>query len=200
MTKWHIVAIIVLATILGTVLWQSPPPILLELSDTALSKQSQYPDAFLVDSKTVQYNEAGHISHILLSDKTHFYEPDKTHPTRRALFTQPHFDFYDEQSSSEQHPISWQASSDTAKSLNGEEELLMMGNVSLIQQPKTGIIPTTINTEELLIKPNQQYAETDKPVIIKSESGVITSTGLTLSLDTDTMVLLSNVRSRYEPR
>jgi len=212
MSKWHILAIIVLLGILGAVLWQSPPPLLRDLVDT-ITPEVQYPDAFLINSKTTQYNEHGALSHIIVSDRAHYFEPQTKTSASYTLLTEPRFTFYDEthnkktsnnktsSTNIEQQNVTWHASSTTAKSVNNGEEVLLNGNVSLIQQPSSnGEIPTTINSEELLIKPNLQYAETDKPVIIKNSSSVTTSTGLILSLDTNTVELLSNVRSRYEPR
>jgi lipopolysaccharide export system protein LptC len=210
MSKWRIVIIIVLIIILGAILLQSPPAILRDLTDsTAL--EPVYPDAFFINSKTIQYNEQGNLSHIITSDKASHYERKTSTPESYTLLTKPHFTFYDHDTknisnnmstiTNKSGQITWYASSEAAKSINSDEEVLLSGNVLLTQQPHTeDTTPTTISSEELLIKPNMQYAETDKPVIIKSASNVTTSTGLTLSLDTNTVELLSNVRSRYEPR
>jgi lipopolysaccharide export system protein LptC len=212
MSKWHIIAIILLIAILGTIVWQSPPAILRDITDAAIPEQ-QYPDAFFVNAKTIQYNEQGNLSHVVISDRANYFEPKASTPESYTLLTEPRFTFYDvggnnsnnnEKTLTTKDPsqkIAWYASSKVAKSANNDEEILLSGNVSLIQQQDTdNTVPTTIHSEELLIKPNLQYAETNKPVIIKSASSVTTSTGLTLSLDTNTVELLSNVRSRYEPR
>jgi LPS export ABC transporter protein LptC len=211
MNKLHVVVITVLIAILIAVLWQSPPAILQDLADDVIPEQ-QYPDAFFINSTVTQYNEQGNLSHVIVSDKANYYEPKANTPESYTLLTKPRFTFYDDANNddngnknltktNEPHKVTWHASSDVAKSINNDKEILLSGNVSLIQQqPFDNIIPTTINSEELLIKPNLQYAETDKPVTIKNASSVTTSTGLTLSLDTNTVELLSNVRSRYEPR
>lgn len=214
MSKWHIIAIIILITILGAIIWQSPPAILRDITDTVIPEQ-QYPDAFFINAKTIQYNEQGNLSHIVISDKANHFDSKANTLESYTLLTEPRFTFYDvgndksnsngnKKTSTTTDPsqkMTWYASSKVAKSLNKDEEILFTGNVSLIQQQDTeSAIHTTIHSEELLIKPNLQYAETDKPVIIKNASSVTTSTGLTLSLDTNTVELLSNVRSRYEPR
>jgi lipopolysaccharide export system protein LptC len=221
MSKWHSLSIIVLIGILGIVLWQSPPAILKDLADTTTPIQ-QYPDAFLIKSKTAQYNAQGQLSHTVISERSNYYEPKENRLKNYTLLTEPKFAFYSETNAKDpkaevtsaekttnvkapdnanNNNIAWNASSKIAKSINNDEEVLLSGDVLLIQQPHAANgIATTITSEEFLIKPNLQYAETDKPVMIKDASSVTTSTGLTLSLDTNTVELLSNVRSRYEPR
>jgi len=206
MSKIHIIAITVLTSILCLVLWQSPPAILKELTDTAVANKPAHPDAFFINSKTIQYNEDGKTSHILFSERANHFEPEAGASTQNkldsyTLLTQPDIRFYNTQTSQADNQISWQASSDAAKSMNNNQEILMSGNVLLIQPTASDAeTPTTIESTTLLIKPDEQYAETDKPVIIKNASGVTTSTGLTLSLENNVIELLSNVRSRYEPR
>lgn len=214
MSKWHSLSIIALIVILSAVLWQSPPAILKDLADATTTSVQQYPDAFLTHSKTSQYNAQGKLSHTVISKRSNYYEPKDNRPESYTLLTEPKFAFYDDKNANDptskdsstkklinNNSIAWRASSEIAKSINNDEEVLLSGNVLLIQQPhSSNEIPTTINSEELLINPNLQYAETDKPVIIKDATSVTTSTGLTLSLDTNTVELLSNVRSRYEPR
>ncbi|MFT6102664.1 MAG: lipopolysaccharide export system protein LptC [Granulosicoccus sp.] len=206
MSKNHIIAITVLMSILCLVLWQSPPAILKELTDTAAANKPTHPDAFFINSKTIQYNEDGNTSHILFSERASYFEPETGSSTQNkldsyTLLTQPDIRFYNTKTSRADNQVSWQASSDAAKSMNNNQEILMSGNVLLIQPTTSDAeTATTIESATLLIKPDEQYAETDKPVIIKNASGVTTSTGLTLSLKNNVIELLSNVRSHYEPR
>jgi lipopolysaccharide export system protein LptC len=196
MSKWHFITALALSLILIIIIWQAPSSILLELTDKIPEEQEQFPDSYLINTKTTQYNPQGQVSHILTADKVSYFEPSNTNPERYAVFVAPKFTFFNE--ASPNNP--WDISSNNARSLNNDEELLLTGNVILIQQSANSDVPTTITSEQLLIKPNEQYAETDKPVIIKDKSGSTSSTGLKLSLDKATIELLSKVRSRYEPR
>jgi lipopolysaccharide export system protein LptC len=196
MNKWHFLTALGLSLILIIIVWQAPSSGLLELTDKTYEEQKQLPDSYLVSTKTTQYNPQGQVSHILIADKISYFEPTNTQPERYTVFVAPQFTFFNETSPN----IPWEISSNTARSLNNDEELLLTGNVILIQQSANSDAPTTITSEQLLIKPNEQYAETDKPVIIKDKSGTTSSTGLKLSLDKATIELLSKVRSRYEPR
>jgi LPS export ABC transporter protein LptC len=201
MSKIHIIAIIVLTSILCFVLWQSPPSILKELPDTDTPNKPAHPDAFFINSRTVQYNETGEISHTLTSERASDFEAKPGALESYTLLTQPDIHFYNAKNSQTGNHISWQASSDAAKSMYNNQVILMSGNVILIQQAASDAkTPTTIESETLFMKLDEQYAETNKSVTIKDASGVTTSTGLTLSLKNNVIELLSNVRSRYEPR
>jgi LPS export ABC transporter protein LptC len=204
MSKLHIGAILALTAILGLVLWQSPPTMLKDFNSSAAKARPTYPETFMIQSRTIQYDEAGKISHILFSTSANNFVASSDTPTTLpgyALLTRPRIHFYDEDANHVDQKASWKASSDNAKSMDNNQEILMSGNVLLKQQTADSAeTPTTIESETLLIRPDVQYAETDKPVTIKDSSGVTTSTGLTLSLDNDVIELLSNVRSRYEPR
>ncbi len=195
MNKWHYILIVIaLMVILALTVWQAPPAILLELSEQVKQTEKQFPDSYLIQTKTTQYNLQGNISHILLADKiSHFEAKDKTPPY--SLLERPIFTFFNE---SPKAAAPWKASSHTARSINGDEEVIFKGDVVLIQNTINSDIPTTITSEELRVKPNEQYAETDKPVIIKNTAGTTHATGLKMSLDNETIELLSNVRSRYE--
>jgi lipopolysaccharide export system protein LptC len=195
MNKWHYILIVIaLMIILALTIWQAPPAILLELSEQVEQTDQQFPDAYLIQTKTTQYNINGDISHILTANKvSHFEAKKNTLPY--SLLEQPLFTFLNH---SPNKTAPWKASSHTARSINDDEEITFHGNVVFIQQTNGSDIPTTITSEKLRVKPNEQYAETDKPVMIKNTSGTTTATGLKMSLDNETIELLSNVRSRYE--
>jgi lipopolysaccharide export system protein LptC len=197
MSKWHYFSIFLLSLVLALVLWQAPPSELLTLSEKENLNTRLFPNAYLIKSKTTQYSVDGKISHLLTADRIRLYEPTTNIADNYALLDLPNITVY---SQKQPEAAPWNASSLYGKSTKQDEELLLTGNVVLIQTESTTQIASTITSDELLIKPNQQYAETNKPVIIKTQSGVTSSVGLKMSLDTDTIELLSNVRSRYEPR
>lgn len=197
MTKWHyIFIVIILMAILAVTIWQAPPAMLLDMSKQTAQNDQQFPDAYLIQTKTTQYNEQGDISHILIANKVSHFKSTKNNATPYSLLEQPTFTFFNHTPNNTIAP--WKASSDTAQSFNGDEEIIFNQNVVLIQNADDNNIPTTITSDFLRVRPNEQYAETNKPVIIKDKSGTTSSTGLKMSLDNETIELLSNVRSRYE--
>lgn len=193
MSKWHYLSVVALIAILGIIIWQSPSSLLLDNTDNIAAPSKQYPTAYLLTTKTTQYNTQGDISHIITADKMRYFDhPD--HPKKDVVvLDNPNITFYNDSS---ERTSPWKASSVYGEGRQNKDEFLLQGNVVLIQQFSDDKY-TTVTSEELLIKPEQQYAETNKPVMIENESGVTTSVGLKISLDQGTIQFLSNVRSQY---
>lgn len=195
MTRWHFLIIIILLSVLAAILWQAPPELLLDLTEQQKRETQDFPDSYLRNTKTTQYDAQGKVSHILTADKVSYFEGGKNHVGTYSLLESPRFTFFNNE---EESPLPWRATSLTAEGFNGDQEVLLKGDVLMIKNIDEQTTPTTIRTEELLLRPNEQYAETDKPVIINDKSGTSSSVGLKLSMDEETIELLSNVRSRYE--
>jgi len=196
MRKRYYLSIIVLIAILSFLMWHSPSSLLLDDTEGAAIYSRQYPTAYLLTTKTTQYNTKGDVSHIISADKMQYFD----HPSHTnkdiAILNNPKMTFYN--SAAEQAPP-WQASSFYGEAHENKDEFLLRGNVVLTQRLSDNKY-TTITSEKLLIKPEQQYAETDKPVMIKNESGITTSVGVKISLKQGTIQFLSNVRSQYNAR
>lgn len=198
-TKKYVVSIIVLLALLVIALWLSPSDKLFNTPDTQSDTQPQYPSSYLTHTKTTQYNQQGEITHILTADKVQNFEENIPSTNNYALLEQPYFTLFNQ---SETNTAPWIIKSQQGRSNNNHETFILNNDVYIQHQSNSTDNPsmTIITSEQLTIIPKQQYAETDKPVTIKTESGVTTSTGLKISLDANTIELLSNVRSRYEPR
>ncbi len=200
--------IVGLLALLAIILWQAPRSPLRDLvSDDEISPTKQYPVAYLNNIKTTQYNQQGQIAHTLTASKiSHFEQTLQGKPSSYAILEKPNIIIFNTDKASEPP---WHASSTHGRSINHGEELILEGNVILKQQSFSGDNPaatvkkkplTVITTEQLRIKPNQQYAETDKPVMIKNDFNTSTATGLTISLNTQRIEMLSKVRGHYERR
>ncbi len=201
--KWHIISIIALLALLAVILIFSPTSDLLDFNDKKESKEKLFPSSYLIKTKTTQYNANGDITHILTADKVSYFDTNSGNLENYALLDFPIFTFFGKADEATTNSITskdtpWKASSDHGRSTHNHEQFLLTGNVTLEQINPDSKKYTVITSEELLIIPKQRYAETKKPVTIKNESGVTTSIGLKISLDTETIELLSNVRSRYE--
>ncbi len=193
MSKWHFITVLLLLVVLGVILWIAPPKDLLNIAGDPETKDQLRPDAFMVNSKTTQYDVSGSISHILTSDKSEYFEANTLISENYARLTNPRIVSFTQDNINSP----WKASSDNAITKNNEEDLYMTDNV-ILSQVNSDESFTRLTSDALLMKPNSQYAETDKPVMIETASGVTTALGLTISLETNTIKLLSNVRSRYE--
>ena len=57
----------------------------------------------------------------------------------------------------------------------------------------------TIHTEQLTVDNKQQRVHNDKALSIKTETSITTATGLNVSLKDESLELLSNVKTEYNP-
>lgn len=195
MTRWHYLSIAVLLIILVGLLWYSPTPILSDLTQAPTEKLKQYPSAYLTNTKTTQYDNNGKISHMLTASRMRYFDGIYNIADGTVLIDDPLITLFSENSPPESP---WIASSLQGKGNQNIDEIVLTGNVVLKQTLNDTF--TTMTSELLLIKPEQQYAETDKPVMIKTESGVTTADGLKMSLGDGIIEFPANVRSQYHVR
>lgn len=89
---------------------------------------------------------------------------------------------------------------DTGNVSSDGEEVDVLGNVLVLREAfgEKGVM--TIETDALKILPNEEYAATDRPVVIKQAPGtVVHATGMIYEQKQQTVTLLHNVRAHYEP-
>jgi lipopolysaccharide export system protein LptC len=80
------------------------------------------------------------------------------------------------------------------------EQVEVFGNVLVMREAFAGKGEMTVETDYLKILPNEEYATTDRPVVIKQAPGtVIYATGLIYEKQQQTVTLLHKVRAHYEP-
>jgi lipopolysaccharide export system protein LptC len=187
---WRTLLVIACASILLLLLWRSPPK---ELSDllTAAKPMPAFPSSYMTNAHTKQYNEFGQLSYTLQTTLVRFYEPRiPTDP--EVVFDQPSLAVYEDNIDT---PL-WQISATSAEGNNKGDELQLQDNVVIRQQLANGH-ERLFTTSFLLVKPNRRYAETDKPVIIRDQSGTTQATGIKLFFDEKRIELLSHVESDY---
>ncbi len=88
----------------------------------------------------------------------------------------------------------WQATARNATMLAGGTGIRMQGDVK-IRHSTNGM---ELNTEELYVIPDREYAETAKPVVIYTAHGTTTGTGMKLDLKQEKLELLADVTGVYE--
>lgn len=71
--------------------------------------------------------------------------------------------------------------------------------VSITRPASSGKQPVTVTTRNLLLYPEQGFAETAEPARMETPNGWMTALGLKAYLDTEQLELLSTVRGIYEP-
>lgn len=84
--------------------------------------------------------------------------------------------------------------------LSGDGELLLLqGAVEIHREQSEGVRPVHIYTRDLRVQPEQNYAETDRPIEIRSDNSRVTSIGMQAWFARPSRIkLLANVRGHYE--
>jgi lipopolysaccharide export system protein LptC len=80
------------------------------------------------------------------------------------------------------------------------DEVLFIDNVSVLREASKTHSAMTLNTEFLRVLPDQDRANTDKPVTIIDAVTRVNSVGLEMDNKARTMKLLSQVRSEYHAK
>ncbi|OUS01779.1 LPS export ABC transporter periplasmic protein LptC [Gammaproteobacteria bacterium 42_54_T18] len=92
----------------------------------------------------------------------------------------------------------WHASAQTGLTANNGELIELSGDVIIQQDKITHENPTTLSTISLLLSPKKEYAETQEPVTIQQGTSVTHAVGMNVDTRAGKIILLSNVKSRYE--
>lgn len=79
------------------------------------------------------------------------------------------------------------------------DEIVLRGDVHIVRAASQAASERTLTTTYLRILPNQDYAETDRPVTLSDAHNLINAVGMTLDNKTQIIKLLSHVRSEHVP-
>ncbi|MBL4621881.1 MAG: LPS export ABC transporter periplasmic protein LptC [Immundisolibacteraceae bacterium] len=77
-------------------------------------------------------------------------------------------------------------------------ELVLIGDVIITSEGDDLADLVTAEMDELLVYPKEDFAETSSPVTIINQSGTTTGVGMHVNSRTGVLILLSNVRGRYQ--
>ncbi|MBV1960652.1 MAG: LPS export ABC transporter periplasmic protein LptC [Immundisolibacteraceae bacterium] len=88
--------------------------------------------------------------------------------------------------------------SNTGWSNEAGSELVLVGDVLITSEGNEPADRVTAEMDELLIYPKEDFAETRSPVTIINQSGTTTGVGMHVNSRTGVLILLSNVRGRYQ--
>ena len=150
-------------------------------------------DYFLVDALIKEYNAFGALQYQLKSDSiTHYPHNDNT------LLQQPILTNF---SDNGQVTVS---KSENGKLLPGGKDIELWDNVVVIQssslsKQKTNVQKVRMDTDFITISPDEEIADTDRPVLITSETGETRANGMTAWYQQGKIQLKSRVRGVYEP-
>lgn len=185
LTRWGPVLILLLIAVGSG--WM-----LKELSDEEIVKPDasrHTPDFYMDDFSTTTMDESGNPKRRLMAEHMeHFPDTDTNE------FEKPYLIIY--------HPTRppWHVKSERGWVSGGNEVMLLLGKVHIWQDNEAGIRELDIKTRDLRVLPESQYGETDKPVVIRTQTTESRSVGMRAYLEQRRVELLSRVRTVYEKK
>ena len=150
-------------------------------------------DYFLVDALVKEYDTSGALQYQLKSDSiTHYPHNDNT------LLQHPILTNFGDNG---QLTVS---KSENGKLLPGGKDIELWDNVVVIQsspsvQQETYEQKVRMDTDFLTLSPDEEIADTDRPVLITSDTGETRALGMTAWYKQGKIQLKSRVRGVYEP-
>lgn len=146
------------------------------------------PDYYMENFTTTTMEEDGSLKNILSADyMAHYPDNDTTelHGPRLEVFRK------------DGAPVNIVAEKGWVT--EGDEVILLSGNVKFWQDDKDGNRKIEIITTDVRILPKQEYAETDKPVKLISRRTTVNATGVRAYFDESRIELLNNVQAKILP-
>lgn len=108
-------------------------------------------------------------------------------------FTRPHLWLY---GTSGREP--WQVVSERGELASGGDQLMLLGEVDIWRNNPDGTVETRIETSDVRVLPDAEYAETDAPALITTQGGRTTGVGLRAFMKEGRYELLSDVHTIVE--
>lgn len=161
-----------------------------------IDPDKQFPQTFMTGIETREFTTQGQLQHLLRTPRITHYQinPDAPGDKDYTLIDHPQVAFYNDG-----EPSPWVLSASLGHS-NADNSLLRLSDGVIIEQetPERGLVQIT--TSELLVHPQQQFAETDKAVKMRSPKGQMDALGMAAYMQEDRVHLKSQVRAVYEVR
>ncbi len=146
------------------------------------------PDAYMENVAALILNKEGNPALKIEAPKmVHYVENDTTY------ITQPHVTVY------RQSPQPWYINANTARALNGIEQIIFSDNVIINHPPDSENPNTIMKTASLTVFPDKQQAETNHSVVITQPDTIVHAVGMLADLNEGTIKLLSEAKGDYVP-
>ena len=138
---------------------------------------------------------------------THAMNPDGSPRYRLSAENMEHF-AYDQHADLEQPRLTvfrpdeppWQVASRQGKVFDEGERVHLLGPVTIERAAGRDTRPLQVDTRDLWVWPQKEYAETDQPTVIRSGNSQLQGIGMQAWFDQERLKLLSHVRGEYVPQ
>jgi lipopolysaccharide export system protein LptC len=145
------------------------------------------PDAFVTGMQLAVMDETGQEIYRIESDTmTHF--PEDEH----FKLTRPRFDI------TRPDGTIWHITAEHGQSTPDNDQLWLLGEVDIRRPGTSKISGLHVKTSDILIKPDEEIAETDNAVTITAEGYLVTAVGLKADLRKNLLELRSRVRGTID--
>lgn len=155
----------------------------------ATAKLRHTPDVSMENFMVTAMGDTGKPEHTLEAGyMAHYPDDDSTE------LTKPHITVLRE------NDAPWHIYAERGWIAAGQNSILLSGAVQL-ENPKAGPSrAVSLTTSELRVLADEEYAETDQPVTIRSQTSVTRAVGMHAYLKEGRLQLLSKVRGSYAPK
>ena len=185
MTRTNIIASIVMILLVAITGWLQSA---FEVKDSGSSKKSSgggidyFMDNFTITSMSVEGRPDQELTAVKM---VHYTDDDSTE------LTKPHFTVFKKSSAP------WHIVADRGWLSADSKNILLKGGVVIDRPADKAAGTMRMTTSELRIRTEDEYAETDKPVLMITDATTTQAEGLRLYLKQGKMHLLGNVRGKY---
>ena len=154
------------------------------------SKMRHDPDYYMEDFVVTEMGENGKPHYQLKADYlAHYPDNDST------MLTQPHISVFQED------VAPWNINAEKGQISSGGKTVFLLGEVTIERKRTLENSGIKLITQDLLVRPDDKYAETEKPVTVREDNiGLIKAVGMRLNMLTEQLELLADVRGYYETR
>ena len=178
--------IVVLGLVVGVTAWlqdKAVPP----AEEPAVLSSKHTIDFYMEAYDATVMNEQGRPSHRIISPKmVHFPDDDTTE------LDSPYIVIYRK----EGEP--WRINAKRGWSASKNENILLTGDVVLDRNKSPYNAAMTLKTDKLRVRPDDEYAETDTPVVMTGQNQRTNANGMRAYLAKGQIQLLDKVKTRYE--
>ncbi len=190
--NWLAPAVLIILTLVFLMIWDTPPQNFLKPKKET-SEKVTYPTNILHNAVSRKYDEQGKLSSVFEAEESRHFQVNPKRATQKDYteLKQPQLTLHSDSA------LPWKITADSGKAKNNGTVIHLWGNVHIWQKDAQGEI-SELKTPYLIVKPEQQYAETSKPVMIDSLGNKTEAVGMKAFLKQDKILLLSNVRGIHE--
>ena len=155
-----------------------------------ITVQTQYsPDSFMENFTPQKLDEQGQLQYQLQATHMAHYADDDhselTHPQFAAFRPDGQY---------------WTMVADSGRTQDGAQQIMLNGKVTLQRHASnTAPVNLEIRTRDVTIRPDDDYAETERRTEIIFDKGTLEATGLQVHFREGRVQLLSQVRGVYAP-